>query len=58
MDSKARVLQEQLQEMAAEEPNAKVLIFTQFVNTLEYVARQIPEEWQVHLFHGGMKSEE
>jgi len=34
------------------------LIFTQFVNTLEYVARQIPEEWQVHLFHGGMKSEE
>lgn len=58
IDSKLGVLQEQLENIAAEDPDAKVLIFTQFVNTLQYIARHIPEDWQVHQFHGGMKSDE
>ncbi len=58
VDTKAAVLQHHLDRIAAEEPDAKVLIFTQFVNTLQYLARQVPDDWQVHVFHGGMKAEE
>jgi len=58
VDTKARALRDNLELIAVEEPDAKVLIFTQFVNTLQYVGRQIPEDWQINVFHGGLKPED
>lgn len=58
VDSKAQVLAQQLTMIAVEEPDAKVLIFTQFVNTLQYLRSQVPVDWQVHTFYGGMSPEE
>ena len=52
LDSKARVLRERLQEMAQQEPDLKVVIFTQFRGTQDYLRTVIPAGWGVNLFHG------
>jgi ATP-dependent helicase HepA len=52
IDTKAQVLKERLTEIAAQDRDAKVIIFTQFRDTQEYIKRQIKKPWQVELFHG------
>jgi ATP-dependent helicase HepA len=58
LDSKARVLIEKLAELAERDPNAKVIVFTQFRATQEYLRGHIGEPWTVHLFHGQLKPTE
>lgn len=58
LDSKARVLIDRLAEIAAREPSAKVLLFTQFRDTQSYIARVAPADWGVNLFHGQLKPQE
>ena len=57
LDSKALVLQQRLREIAEEEPDAKVLLFTQSRDTQEYLSERIPEPWSVNIFHGQLKPE-
>ena len=52
LDSKARVLRERLQEMAAVERDIKVVIFTQFRGTQDYIQQVMPPGWGCNLFHG------
>ena len=54
-DSKARELVTKLNELLSEDKNAKVLIFTQFRDTQEYLKLQIPAPWNIHLYYGGLK---
>jgi ATP-dependent helicase HepA len=46
LDSKAGVLIEKLQEIAEREPDAKVIIFTQFRDTQEYLRGHVPDPHQ------------
>ena len=55
LDSKTAELLERLTEIARADENAKVLIFTQFRDTQEYLAEHIGTPWSVHLFHGQLK---
>lgn len=52
MDSKARVLLERMEALLVQEPQAKVLVFTQFRETQEMLAGLLRERWPVYLFHG------
>ena len=54
-DSKTRVLVEHLNEILESEPNAKVIIFTQFLETQAYIAEHVPPTWSAHIFNGGLK---
>lgn len=59
IDSKAQVLIERLDELAQEEPNVKVLIFTQSRDTQDYLERLLTrDEWRVHIFHGQLDAQE
>lgn len=58
LDSKAKVLIEKLAELAERDPNAKVIIFTQFRGTQEYLHGHIDAPWNVNLFHGQLKPTE
>lgn len=58
MDSKLRVLLENLHLIAEREPNAKVIIFTQYRDTQDYLAKHIRYPWSVNLFHGQLKPQE
>jgi ATP-dependent helicase HepA len=58
LDSKARILIEKLAEIAEDDPEAKVIIFTQFRDTQEYLRGHIPPPWTAHLFHGQLKPTE
>jgi superfamily II DNA or RNA helicase len=58
LDSKAGVLIEQLAAIGEAEPDAKVIIFTQFRDTQEYLREHISEPWSVNLFHGQLKPQE
>ena len=58
LDSKAKALIERLGLIAREEDDPKVIIFTQFRDTQEYLRGHIPEPWTVHLFHGQLKPHE
>jgi SNF2 family DNA or RNA helicase len=40
------------------EGHKKILIFTQFVNTMKYVAEHLGKEFQVTVFHGGLSAME
>ena len=55
LDSKTRVLVEHLNEILESEPNAKVIIFTQFLETQAYIAEHVPPTWSAHIFNGGLK---
>jgi len=55
-DSKADTFVARLQELAAQEPDAKVLLFTEFRETQEYLRERVTAiGWDVQLFHGQMK---
>jgi SNF2 family DNA or RNA helicase len=55
-DSKADTLLAGLRELTQLEPGAKVLLFTEFRETQEYLRQRIREiGWDVQLFHGQMK---
>ncbi len=58
VDSKARTLVERLDEIAAEDPGAKVIIFTQFRDTQEYIRRHIRAPWLADIFHGQLSPSE
>ena len=58
VDSKAETLVAQLTKLRELEPDAKVLLFTEFRETQEYLRERLTEiGWSVHLFHGQMKPE-
>ena len=55
-DSKAETLIAQLKGLETHEPNVKVLLFTQFRETQEYLKTQLESlGWEVFLFHGQLK---
>lgn len=55
-DSKADTLVEQLKQLAIHEPHAKVLLFTEFRETQDYLAARLVDiGWSVQCFHGQMK---
>jgi hypothetical protein len=57
-DSKAETLVGQLGDLRTHEPAAKVLIFTEFRETQEYLSARLSDAgWLVHKFHGQMKPE-
>lgn len=57
-DSKGDVLVEQLTELAKQEPAPKVLLFTEFRETQEYLRGRLESMgWDVNLFHGQLKPE-
>ncbi len=55
LDSKTRVLSDRLNEILEREPNAKVIIFTQYLETQAYIAEHVPAPWTPHIFNGGLK---
>ena len=58
-DSKANVLAEQLSRLFDDDPNEKVLLFTEFRETQRYLAELLTARgWGVNVFHGQMKPEE
>ena len=59
IDSKARVLVGQLSKLFHDNPNEKVLLFTQFRETQRFLAGRLSAEgWSVNVFHGQMKLQE
>lgn len=59
LDSKARVLTEQLHDLFTNEPDGKVLIFTEFRETQDMLTDLIRSQgWGCNVFHGQMKPEE
>jgi len=57
-DSKAETLVAQLRELQRHDPAAKVLLFTEFRETQEYLRRRLQAiGWDVRLFHGQLKPE-
>ncbi|MBC9820518.1 helicase-related protein [Terrabacter sp. MAHUQ-38] len=56
-DSKADALIAGLKDLERQEENPKVLLFTEFRQTQEYLKARLEEElgWKVHLFHGQLK---
>lgn len=55
VDAKAAALIVNLRDIFAEEPDGKVLIFTQFRDTQSMLQGLISERgWTAHLFHGGL----
>lgn len=57
-DSKADTLITQLQALTSQTETPKVLLFTEFRETQEYLKRRIEElDWDVRLFHGQLKPE-
>ncbi len=56
VDSKADTLVAQLEELARLQPGVKVLLFTEFRETQEYLKGRLEEiGWEVQLFHGQLK---
>lgn len=56
-DSKADTLLAQLRELEEHEPGVKVLLFTEFRETQEYLRQRIAEiGWDVRVFHGQMSA--
>lgn len=58
LDSKTSVLNERLAEIAAQDSDAKVLIFTTYRDTQSYLLEHIPAPWTVNLFHGQLAPSE
>ena len=59
VDSKAHVLEEQLSKLFDEDPNAKVLLFTQFRGTQRFLGDRLSASgWSVNVFHGQMSPQE
>ena len=61
VDSKARKVQQYIQMLLEEEPNEKVLLFTEYRDTLEYVLTLFEDEpWydEIMVIHGDVDKEE
>jgi superfamily II DNA or RNA helicase len=58
LDSKAKALLKGVEEILEEEPQEKVLIFTQFRETQEMLVELLRERWPVYKFHGGLGVQE
>ncbi len=59
IDSKARVLVEQLSKLFHDDPNAKALLFTQFRETQRFLAERLSAQgWGVNVFHGQMSPQD
>lgn len=58
IDSKAAVLEKQLASLFVEEPDAKVLVFTEFRETQEMLAELLSTRWNVEKFHGQLSPDE
>ena len=55
-DSKAGVLVDQLSKLFVDSPNEKVLVFTQFRETLRFLEDMLTSKgWGVNVFHGQMR---
>jgi superfamily II DNA or RNA helicase len=57
-DSKIVELQNALEMLFREHPDEKVLIFTQFIGTLELIRERLASKLRVEVFHGGMSRDE
>ena len=58
-DSKAEVLVSQLSKLFVDSPNEKVLVFTQFRETLRFLEETLTAKgWSVNVFHGQMSAVE
>ncbi len=58
-DSKAEKLAKKLGELRDEHPDAKVLLFTEFRETQEYLSERLTASgWNVERFHGQLKPEQ
>jgi superfamily II DNA or RNA helicase len=57
-DTKLDVLESELDTLFAEEPSEKVLIFTQYLGTLEMICERLAPKFRVATFHGGMSRAE
>jgi ATP-dependent helicase HepA len=55
VDSKAQILLNGLLDLRGEDPSIKVLVFTQFRDTQDYLLRLLAPDWQVGIFHGQLK---
>lgn len=53
-DSKLAQLESAVERLLAEHPDEKVLIFTQFLGTLELIRERLEDRFRVAVFHGGM----
>jgi superfamily II DNA or RNA helicase len=58
LDSKAAMLRDQLGHIAEDDPEAKVIVFTQFRDTQSYLRDNLGGLWTINLFHGGLKPQE
>jgi SNF2 family DNA or RNA helicase len=58
VDSKAVALQEAIDEIFSRNPNEKVLVFTRFLDTQEYLRRLLSKRYQVTIFNGGLNQED
>ncbi len=57
VDSKAKTLTDRLRDLADIDPATKVLLFTEFRETQEYLRERLEAiGWDVYLFHGQMKA--
>jgi ERCC4-related helicase len=58
VDSKGNKLVKKMSKLKEKEPDVKVLLFTQFRETQNYIAERLEAEgWDVHVFHGQLKPE-
>lgn len=57
IDSKASALLGDIQKVFQANPNEKVLIFTQFLETQDYLREILSETYKVEVFHGSMSRE-
>ena len=58
VDSKALVLLDQLDILFGEDPDGKVLIFTEFRETQDMLEELLSRRWSVHKFHGQLAPEQ
>jgi len=56
VDSKLQVLLDRLRELIVRDPLTKVIIFTQFRDSQEYIARHLDATWHVGVFHGQLRA--
>ena len=58
-DSKARVLADRLDSLIDDQPDAKVLVFTEFRETQRYLRDLLRDRgWGINLFHGQLSADE
>jgi len=54
IDSKARGLRDAVEQLLAEDPDEKVLVFTEYTDTLEYLRDEVLDDYDVAQIHGGL----